>query len=598
LRAWRYLLAGLILFWVFARLARGMAIFDDRKNISIVSTMAAGDIPPHHYMNAAFYFAYHYGFQLLGASLMRLGGLMPWSAYDLSKALVGAYTILLAALLGKRYISHPLGGLVTAGVFAFATGTRYLLLLAPAGLMARIDPVIFVRSVDEVVGMPLSQALRQNLVLGDGPPGAFSYAFMNGIGWPTVMAVHAGPPVLSFAILFLVWLAAPRMRGPASLVPVAILFSHSALVWESSYALFLGAGLLVGFIVLVRYRKRTDPGKQINPGMQVSPWAKWALIALLVSTPVALVQGGTITEFARKLLFGAGRLLPKTGEAASLGGFTLRWPPAIYSGHLSALSLFSPLQLLVAFFEVGPVILFTPWITWWAWKRTRQGDWMMGTFMISAWLGFLLPIFFSYEYDRDIVRFTKYGLLMWALILAIMLWDPATRWMNALRWPGIAALALMVFGGLAILGPELSAASQVVLTESDITSLDSLMTRDVWDQLPTKAEVFDPQTWRATMVTGRLTRVVEGNMSYDYAHSQVWEQLRANPSIELLMSDHFLYVYFDETWWSALSPQSQASLLSPCVKTVAQENGPSGEFRRLIDLSGCNLKTPLKGSGS
>src|SRR3989337_336303 len=72
-QVWRWLVIGLILVWLFARIARGMAIFDDRKNISIVSTMAAGDIPPHHYMNSAVLFAYHYGFQLFGASLMRLG---------------------------------------------------------------------------------------------------------------------------------------------------------------------------------------------------------------------------------------------------------------------------------------------------------------------------------------------------------------------------------------------------------------------------------------------------------------------------------------------------------------------------------------------
>src|SRR5690606_16330253 len=152
-----------------------------RKNISIVSTMAAGDIPPHHYMNSAYYFAYHYGFQLLGASLVRLGGLMPWSAFDLSKALVGAYAFLLAAPVGKRYIAQPFAGLAVAAVLAFSTGTRYLLLLAPAQLLARLDPLIRVRSLDEVVGMPLSQAINQSLVLQDGPPGAILYGFMNGI---------------------------------------------------------------------------------------------------------------------------------------------------------------------------------------------------------------------------------------------------------------------------------------------------------------------------------------------------------------------------------------------------------------------------------
>jgi hypothetical protein len=112
---------------LFARLARGMGIFDEPKNLSIVSTMAAGDIPPHHYLNSTVLFAYHYGFQLLGASLVRLGGLQPWSAFDLSKAIAGAYLFLMLALFARRYLNIRWAGPVVAGVLAFVTGTRFLL---------------------------------------------------------------------------------------------------------------------------------------------------------------------------------------------------------------------------------------------------------------------------------------------------------------------------------------------------------------------------------------------------------------------------------------------------------------------------------------
>jgi hypothetical protein len=77
-------------------------------------------------------------------------------------------------------------------------------------------------------------------------------------------------------------------------------------------------------------------------------------------------------------------------------------------------------------------------------------------------------------------------------------------------------------------------------------------------------------------------------MSYDYAYSAAWEQLREEPSVDLLISDGFDYVYFDEAWWSGLSSQSQAALSDPCVKTVAQEVDRTGDhFRRLIDVSSC-----------
>lgn len=577
LRVWRWLLVALLLVVVFAQLARGLAIFDDRKNISIISTMAAGDIPPHHYMNSTFYFAYHYGFQLLGASMMRLGGLLPWSAFDLSKAIAGAYTLLLAALLGKRYVDHPRAGLIVAGVLAFATGTRYLLLLLPDGLMVQIDSLIGVRSVDAVVGMPLSEAILQGIWIDDGPPAPFIYAFMNGVGWPVVMAVHAGPSSMSLVIMLMTWLLVPRLRLPAAGLVLVVLFSLWALVWESSYGLFVIASAVAGAYWLWKGRQK---GEDV---------VKWAFVAALASVPVALLQGGTITEVARKLVFGLQDAAPLLAEeAGAVGGFSLRWPPAIYSGHLGAMSVFSPLQLLVAIFELGPVILFTPWITWWAWKRFRSGDWILGTLMLSAWIGFLMPIFFSYEYDRDIVRFTKHGLLVWTLALAIMLWERSPGWLDKIRYPAMVGLLLMVLGGLVIAGTALTAASRAVLTEEGINGLDSRIAQDVWDQLPSQSEVFDAHTWRATTITGRLTRVVMGNMSYDYAHSPQWEQLKSEPTIEGFLSNGFRYVYVDELWWHVLSPQAQQALSAPCVQVVSEHHySEQGQFRRLIDLGGC-----------
>jgi hypothetical protein len=583
LRSWQWLVLGLVLAWLFLRLAKGLAIFDDRKNISIVSTMAAGDIPPHHYMNSTFYFAYHYGFQLLGASLMRLGGLLPWSAFDLSKAIVGAYTLVLLGLFARRYLALPWAAWIVAGAVALSTGTRYLLLLAPPGLMARIDPLVFVRSVDEVVGMPLSQAILQGLVLKDGPPAPFLYAFMNGIGWPLVMAIHAGPSTLSFAILLLAWLVAPRMKGPSATLVLLILFSFWALVWESSYGLFLIAGLAAAAYWGWK-RRWAGP-----------PEVRWIALALVLSVPFALLQGGTITEMARNLLLDAGSATQAAQESGSLAGFSFRWPPAVYSGHLSALSLFSPYQLLVAIFELGPVVLLAPWITWWAWQRFREGDWMLGATTLSAWVGFALPVFFSYEYDRDIVRFTKHGLMIWTLLLGFMLWDSSARWLRAMRIPSGITLALMAFGGLAITGTELTAASQSVLTEEGISALDSRVAGQVWDRLRPGGEIFDPQTWRATMVTGRLTRVVASAMSFDYEHSTEWEMLRAGPSVETMLESGYQYVYIDEAWWAEIPEASRASLSSGCVQVISEHtDGSLNAFRRILDLDPCRGQVSIQ----
>ena len=152
----------------------------------------------------------------------------------------------------------------------------------------------------------------------------------------------------------------------------------------------------------------------------------------------------------------------------------------------------------------------------------------------------------------------------------------------------MAGLLLMVLGGFVIAGTTLTAASQAVLTEEGINGLDSRVARDAWDLLPPGSEVFDAHTWRATTITGRLTRVVMGNMSYDYAHSPEWEQLKTEPSIEDFVSNGFRYVYIDELWWQSLSSAAHQALSDPCVQVVSEHHyAEQGQFRRLIDLERC-----------
>lgn len=576
---WKWLVVGLILAWLIQRVAMGMAIFDEPKNLSIVSTMAAGDIPPHHYMNVDVLFPYHYGFQLLGASLVRLGGLFPWSALDLSKAFLGAYFFLLAALFARRFIENRWAGAILAGALALAAGTRYLLYLLPRGFLATLDEVIKVRAPDAVVGLPLSQAILQGILIDDGPPAPFLYGFIDGIGWPFVMNIQIGPSTLSLILLFLAWLLSERMKRRASWLLLVLLFSFWALVWESSYGAFL-----IGALLSAAYWYLHKRGK-------VESWIKWTAVALLVSIPFALFQGGTITELFRGILGMFGQPGPASSSgAAGVAGFSLRWPLAIYSRQLGALEIFSGKELLVAFFEIGPVIFLAPWITWYAWKRLQAGDWMTFAVAVSAWTSFLLPVLLSFEYDRDIVRFTEYSRWIWIILLVIQLFDFALSPGRLIRYAGVACLALMMLSGVAVASSTLSAATQYVLTEKDVVGgLDALVAQDVWDRLASDGLVFDPQGWRATMLTGRLTRVVEGNMSYNYTRSSEWEALRDDPSSDRMLKSGFDYVYIQDAWWDEISPEARGSLSAQCVQIVTEhKDESSGEFRRLIDLSGCN----------
>lgn len=102
LRAWPQLFAWVLIAFILTQIGRGVSILDDRKNLSLISLMANGAVPPHFYMDASVPFKYHYGAQLLGAELAVLGGLMPWSTFDVSKGVLGGLAILLAWHVGRR----------------------------------------------------------------------------------------------------------------------------------------------------------------------------------------------------------------------------------------------------------------------------------------------------------------------------------------------------------------------------------------------------------------------------------------------------------------------------------------------------------------
>lgn len=243
------------------------------------------------------YLLYHYGFHLLGASLMKLGGMFPWSAFDLAKGILWGYAVVLAALLGRRYAKNLSGGVLFAGVLVFAAGTRYLLLLMPAGILLRADELITLQGTSAYIDLPFSQALLQGWTIDGGPPVPYIFGFLSGIMEPFIM-FHAGPANLGVVILLLFWLIASRPKRAASLTVFVVLLAVWALAWETSYALFV---LGVGVVLLINWR-------QEGWGFLEKQWG----LAVLVSTPVVLFQGGTITEIFYEAVPFLGRFYQRT----------------------------------------------------------------------------------------------------------------------------------------------------------------------------------------------------------------------------------------------------------------------------------------------
>jgi hypothetical protein len=416
------------------------------------------------------------------------------------------------------------------------------------------------------------------------------FGFLNGIMDPMVMA-HQGPNILAVLILLLVWLLLPRIASRWAVLPLAAVFATWALVWETTYGLFLLGFFAFATIYFWQMRNLQLPN------------LRYVLAAVLISIPVVLLQGGTLTELARDSIFGieGPGLLQSTGSfvtsfafsvdkssvikpASDFLGFSFRWPPAILSAHLGALSIFSPIQLVVGLFEIGPVILFIPWITRWAWRRANAGDWILGVLAASAWIGLLIPIFLQYEADRDISRLTWQAVLTWSILLTLLVADRSFQWKAWIRHTAIAGLALIVFGGLVIAGMQFSAAGITRLGDG-YNELDASIAAQLWGRIPEDARIFGPMG-STTVLTGHLS----GQLLSEPPETDAWHTLMREPSLELLLANDYDFAYIDSRVWDDLTPEIQAAseLDAVCVVVFAEVwDNSHVNFRRMLDLRPC-----------
>ena len=71
---------------LFTLILRGLGVGDDYAHLPLVSSMAAGDFPPHYSLHPEIFLPYHYALDLFAATMVRIGGFFPWSAWDISRA--------------------------------------------------------------------------------------------------------------------------------------------------------------------------------------------------------------------------------------------------------------------------------------------------------------------------------------------------------------------------------------------------------------------------------------------------------------------------------------------------------------------------------
>ena len=568
LRGWPIVVGILAATLLFTLIGRGLAILDDRKNLSLISLMAAGDIPPHFYMNPAVLFRYHYGFQLFGASAMRLGGFFPWSAFDLTKGFVAALSLGVAYLAGRRLSHSAVGGWLLCAALLFAGGARWLLLLAPPAFLNVAGQAMTLWGTASQAST-LRQALLGDWIIAGGPPFPIPFAYLSGVLEPFTLGMQAGPGSLSRLFLVMALLLLPRLRSGVGAAVLAVLFSSWALAFEASFGLF-SAGVLA-WAVAIRAWKGDEPWRRR---------LRWAVAAVVAAGAVSLIQGGTITEMARGALFGG------PPEATSAGGplFSLRWPAAIVSSHLGELRLDHGPTIVIAALELGAALVVGPFVVVRSFHWGRRGRFELAILGMASLAGFLLPLFVRYRADRDISRFTAFALLGWVILsvpLCLQAWRRWPTW--PVRFGSAAYFAALVFPGVVVLGSLLTAVPSGVFTEK-MAALDAGMATRLWDQLPPQAIVFDSHPWRAVVLSGRLTR----SSDLDYESLPIWSALVAEPSPAGMADAGYTHVYADEHWWRTLSEAARRSFDDACVQVLWEgvDNADNG-WRKVLDISGC-----------
>lgn len=564
-----FIWAGVFLYALL--LERGLMIYDDQLHLPAISVIAASRLPPKYFLNANDPFAYHYGFDLLGASLMRIGGMFAWSASDLSKALVWSFSLILTGLILNTYLKNTWKTIAGMIIFPFLGNTRYLLMLLPSNLLQTFDSAIGFLGVSSNMQVTFSQSLFMPWTVIPSPPRPFTFGFISGI-YPSYHMYHTGLWPLALIIIGLIWLLSQNINSWKSIPFLAVLWSFLALTYESCYALF-AAGVGISFVLQFVFRK-----KSVNKPLI------YIFASFIISIPIALLQGGAVLNILQ------GALARFTGSPALVSVhdltaevFSINWPPTIFSSTFGDLSIFNIHQLIVGLLEIGPILFFMPQIMKWAWKKAVAGNWMAGSIAASTLLGFLAAIFLRYNPSRDaITRLMEFSITFWYLILIINLFEPELELKRWVRILVIISLVMVSVSGIANFFSQISAIPNPVLSDH-ITGLDARISSEVWGILPNDEIIFDPNPLpgRASEVTGLPTVIWQYRQVLPF-----WEELYENPSLEGIRQHHYRYVYIDERWWNGLSEAKKDSLSNPCIKIVA-EASTDNEFRRLLDLEGC-----------
>jgi len=564
-----YWVAFVLLLYIFFMIGHGLAIFDDYQNLPTTSFLAAGSIPPVFPLNPKLSFDYHYLMLLIAAQFMRLGGIFPWVALDLTRAVFFSLAMVYVFILGKRLTRSLIGGWLTALFTAFAGGLRWLLLFLPGRALAVISDQINMIGSGIATDPSLKLALSKPWAIEGGGPLPFPLAYGNGFHTIGVME-HGGTGMMGLTIALLLILTFRRWKHPAGMAVIGALLAAQALVDEIWFGYFLAAFVIIALIHLIR--QKDQPHREI-----------WLGLVFFVVIPAlfALFQGGVLTGTAKQLL----NLGSKAGsESYFSNAFYLRWPPAIISSHLGELSLLNPAQLLVALLEVGPIFLLLPLMFAWGKKGWRSNQVIYAILAVMVAIS-LFSVFVGYRGDAGISatkRLSLVGTELLTVFAVPLLWYWLRHRPLNLKLIVVGMMLLCCVGGIVYFAIE-TTAMQVPQESYFLDDLDANVESQYWDKLEEDAMVFDLIPSRAATV---FARPLASNNTW-YETTADYSRLASSLDPYALHAAGYDYLYLGAGEWDDFSETVQERLSAPCVQLHYEVTGARGDFRRLLDLRGC-----------
>lgn len=543
----RLALSGLAVLAFWATLALGLAeVFrDDGAHAAMARLLEQGYFPPCSPCNPSLRLAYHYGSDLLVASLIALSGLDAWTAIDVTRALLVLAVLQLAFLAGWR-VRRSLG----AGLLSVA-------------LLATVGQVLWAFA-------PLRQAPLAGWLQG----------------WPSLVP-------------FLQWLDARALAPQGLFSPHAtspFVESQRSLAWICAPLLLL---LFLALREAPLERRRRTLALTLLLG--ATTLFQSAVLPMLVLALAAALRAwrSRQAEFDWRVVLVAGLLLSASQGGPLRDGLLDRWDglvapaTAVHGSWVPQLPGCRGQQpsLACSLIALGNLGL-APWLLPWLVLRLRsEGRHARLELIAGALACALATLGLRYDYyDAELSRFWVFALWLLGVLLAPQLVEAAGR--GPARRAGALGLVLLLgFGGTVfgldlVFGAPARAGSFWYSPRAfGLGPLDDQL-RPLAARLPSRALVFDPAgcqfglTTRPAVVLGRYT-LAAAERTVTPRLAPAFAALRGEPTAEGFRAAGYTHAYVDAEWLRGLSPQARERLAAEPLELLGAAEAAS-DYRALL----------------